>query len=81
MNILSKQDMEEIRIWMYRGARPLDLARWQYHFESGSKDAVLDTLRVYQNKGGDLVMHWTVITGIQIQRRIMQDKPFSCFRN
>lgn len=38
--------------FIYRNARPLDLARWQYHFENGSKEAVLNALSCYQNKDG-----------------------------
>ena len=38
--------------FIYRNARPLDLARWQYHFENGSKEAVLNTLFYYQNEDG-----------------------------
>lgn len=42
----------EVRNWMYRNARPLELARWQYHFEGGSAEAVLDCLTAYQNEDG-----------------------------
>ncbi len=52
MQTLSAQSYEEIGQWMYRNARPLELARWQYHFENGSKDSVLQALSVYQNKDG-----------------------------
>ncbi|HHU61291.1 MAG TPA: hypothetical protein GXZ55_04935 [Natronincola sp.] len=38
--------------FIYKNARPLDLARWQYHFEGGSKDAVLKSLSYYQNEDG-----------------------------
>lgn len=48
--------MEEIypkaRSFIYRNARPLDLTRWQYHFENGSKEAVLNALSYYQNEDG-----------------------------
>jgi len=40
------------RSFVYRNARPLDSARWQYHFEGGSKDAVLTALACYQNEDG-----------------------------
>lgn len=40
------------RTFIYRNARPLDLARWQYHFEGGSKEAVLNALTSYQNEDG-----------------------------
>lgn len=43
---------EKTRGFIYRNARPLDIARWQYHFEGGSKDAVLTALSAYQNKDG-----------------------------
>lgn len=40
------------RKWMYRFARPVDLARFQFHFENGSREAVLNALEVYQNEDG-----------------------------
>lgn len=40
------------REWIYRNARPLDLARWQYHFENGSRENVLKALTYYQNEDG-----------------------------
>lgn len=43
---------EKARKFIYCNARPLDLARWQYHFENGSKEAVLNALSYYQNKDG-----------------------------
>ena len=41
-----------IKKWMYRNARPIDLTRYQYHFEEGGKDAILNCLSVYQNDDG-----------------------------
>lgn len=43
---------DKARAFIYRNARPLDMARWQYHFENGGKEAVLAALSVYQNKDG-----------------------------
>ena len=43
---------EKARTFMYRNARPLDLARFQYHFENGSQEAVLNILSYYQNEDG-----------------------------
>lgn len=40
------------RDFIYRNARPLDLARWQYHFEQASKEAVIHALSYYQNEDG-----------------------------
>lgn len=49
MRKLSTIDFQEIRFWMYRNARPIDLAIWQYHFDKGSKEAILSALSAYQN--------------------------------
>lgn len=38
--------------FIYRNARPIDLALWKYHFENGSKDDVLTALAAYQNADG-----------------------------
>jgi hypothetical protein len=38
--------------FIYRNARPLDFARFRYHFENGGKDAVLNALAAYQNTDG-----------------------------
>ncbi len=43
---------EKARAFMYRNARPLDLARFQYHFENGSQAAVINALSYYQNADG-----------------------------
>lgn len=43
---------ERAQAFIYRNARPLDLARFQYHFESGSKEAVMRALSFYQNEDG-----------------------------
>ncbi len=52
MKKLTAQAILEIRLWMHRNARPVDLAVWQYHFEGGSADAVLKELTYYQNADG-----------------------------
>ncbi len=52
MKKLSKLAFEEVNNWLYRNARPLDLALYQYHFEQGSKDEVLQILQCYQNSDG-----------------------------
>ena len=43
---------EKARTFIYRNARPIDLARWQYHFEGGPREAVLHALAAYQNEDG-----------------------------
>ena len=47
MNVFDKA-----RAFMYRNARPLELALWQYHFEGGSAENVLHALSFYQNEDG-----------------------------
>lgn len=41
---------EKAREYIYRSARPLELARFQFHFENGSAQTVLNALKFYQNK-------------------------------
>jgi len=43
---------EKARKFVYRNARPLDLRRWQYHFENGKKESILEALEFYQNEDG-----------------------------
>jgi len=40
------------RTFIYRNARPIDLARFQFLFERGSAEAVLTALATYQNEDG-----------------------------
>lgn len=43
---------ERARNFIYRSARPLDLARWRFHFEGGRREDVLKALACYQNEDG-----------------------------
>lgn len=43
---------ENARTFIYKNARPLDLARWNHHFEQGSKEDVVKALQFYQNQDG-----------------------------
>lgn len=52
MRKLSLDDYKEIKMWMYRNARQIELSLWQYFFENGSKEAVLSSLLFYQNDDG-----------------------------
>lgn len=52
MKKLSNSNFLKIKNWIYRNARPLDLALWQYHFENGNKENVLSILQYYQNEDG-----------------------------
>lgn len=52
MKTLTYQDYQRVRRWVYRYARHLDLTRWEYHFEHGTKKDVLEALLFYQNADG-----------------------------
>ena len=56
MLTLSASDFQEIRTWMHRNARPLELAIWVHHFESSpssdTRSAVWEALSHYQNEDG-----------------------------
>lgn len=41
------QMFENARKFVYQNARPLDFARWKYHFEHGSPEEVLNILSAY----------------------------------
>lgn len=43
---------DRARNFIYKNARPLDIARWKYMFENGSKEDVLTALLAYQNDDG-----------------------------
>ncbi len=45
-------NIENARKFVCRNARPLDLARWQFLFENGSRESVLKALAAYQNTDG-----------------------------
>lgn len=49
---MKSKTFEKAREFIYRNARPIDLALWRYHFESGSADDVYTALSVYQNNDG-----------------------------
>ncbi|HAM62866.1 MAG: hypothetical protein A2Y20_00300 [Firmicutes bacterium GWF2_51_9] len=49
---LQPKEIERIRKWIYRNARPLDLALWKYHIEYRSNDDVEVALAAYQNLDG-----------------------------
>ena len=52
MRKLSREAYGEIRNWVYRNARPLELALWRRRFENGPDGDVLNALRAYQNEDG-----------------------------
>ena len=59
---------EKARAFMYRNARPLELALWQYHFENASADRVLHALSFYQNEDGGFATRWRRTAGTRCPR-------------
>lgn len=49
---LKEQYYEEIRQWIYRNGRRIELSLWEFHFGNGSVDNVLNALEFYQNVDG-----------------------------
>lgn len=45
-------EIEKSSNFVYKNARPLDLARWKFLFQDGSKNDVLSHLQIYQNPDG-----------------------------
>ena len=52
LEVRNMETFKKAKEFIYRNARPLDLARWQYHFENGSREPVLKALSYYQNEDG-----------------------------
>lgn len=52
MKTLDRAAFEEIRAWVHRNARPIDMALWRLVFEQGDRRTFLDELRCYQNADG-----------------------------
>jgi hypothetical protein len=50
--MISKNKYYEIKAWIYRNARKMELSLWNYYFESGSKEEVISALAYYQNEDG-----------------------------
>lgn len=46
------ETMEKAQEFVYKNARPIDLARWNYLFENGESAEVIKYLIAYQNKDG-----------------------------
>lgn len=43
---------QEIKTWVYRNAREIELSMWKYFFEQGRKEDIISALMVYQNDDG-----------------------------
>lgn len=50
--MLKKDKLNQIGEWIKKNARPLEIARYEYHFENGSNENVLRCLSQFQNEDG-----------------------------
>lgn len=50
--MLTKQKLNRIGEWIKKNGRSLEIARFNYHFENGSREDVLKCLSEYQNDDG-----------------------------
>ena len=49
---LSKDMFQKTKSWITRNARSLEMVRWEYLFENGSKEKVIRCLWAFQNEDG-----------------------------
>lgn len=54
MKILTKEQLNKMNDWMQINARPYDRAKWNYLFNGGSKDAIVEEMLKYQNADGGM---------------------------
>lgn len=50
--MVKQRILEKAKTFLYTNGRLLDRRRFEYHFEGGSKEAVIAALRAYQNRDG-----------------------------
>jgi hypothetical protein len=50
--MLKNEKLNRMGEWIKKNARPLEIARYEYHFENGSKENVLRCLSQFQNADG-----------------------------
>lgn len=48
----SRLILERAKAFIYQNARLIDRKRFEYFFEQGSKEAIIEALRPYQNEDG-----------------------------
>ncbi len=52
MKMLTREGFQEVRLWVYRNGRQIDVALWRHAFEEGDREEVLHALSLYQNEDG-----------------------------
>lgn len=54
MRKITQQQLSRMDDWMRFNARPYDLAKWDYLFNGGSKDSIVDEMLKYRNEDGGI---------------------------
>lgn len=54
MKTLTNKQLEKMNAWMQNNARPYDRAKWNYLFNSGSKETIVEEMLKYQNADGGM---------------------------
>ena len=54
MRVLTKEQLKIMNDWMQTNARPYDCAKWNYLFNGGSKDTIVEEMLKYQNADGGM---------------------------
>jgi hypothetical protein len=54
MRLLTKAQFDKMNEWMQANSRPYDCAKWNYLFNGGSKDAIVDEMLKFQNDDGGM---------------------------
>lgn len=49
---MNKINQKHLSTWIHRNARELEIAIWEYRFENGTKEAVVEALIQFQNEDG-----------------------------
>jgi hypothetical protein len=52
MSYLDFKNIEQIDKWIHNNARQVEIAKWDYLFNSGSKDEIVNEMLKYQNNDG-----------------------------
>lgn len=52
MKCLTKVQIQKMNDWLVKNARPFDLAKWNFLFNGGDKEIILNELLKYQNTDG-----------------------------
>lgn len=54
MRMLTKEQLNKMNEWMQVNARPYDRAKWNYLFNGGSKEQIVEEMLKYQNADGGM---------------------------